>query len=68
MPLRYVGTESITISEVTGGPQQLTVWEAEVNLTGEEWQKHPIVSGLEVLCTLGIDYLRSRYFKDPKGH
>ncbi|KAK4806216.1 hypothetical protein QYF61_001139 [Mycteria americana] len=53
---------------VAGGSQQLTVLEAEVSLTGNEWQKHPIVTGPEALCILGIDYLRRGYFKDPKGY
>ncbi|RMC16735.1 hypothetical protein DUI87_06328 [Hirundo rustica rustica] len=65
---RYVGTESISISGVTGGSQQLTVLEAEVSLTGNGWQKHPIVTGPEAPCILGIDYLRNGYFKDPKGY
>lgn len=68
MPLRNVGAESISISGVTGGSQQLTGLEAEVSLTRKEWHKHPIVTGPEALCILGIDYLRSGYFKDPKGH
>ncbi|RMB96962.1 hypothetical protein DUI87_26541 [Hirundo rustica rustica] len=68
MPSRYVGTESISISRVTGGSQQLTVLEAEVSLTGNGWQKHPIVTGPEAPCILGIDYLRNGYFKDPKGY
>ncbi|GAB0203677.1 hypothetical protein GRJ2_002833300 [Grus japonensis] len=51
-----------------GGSQQLTLLEAEVSLTGNEWQKHPIVTGPEALCILGIDYLRKGYFKDPKGY
>ncbi|RMC01643.1 hypothetical protein DUI87_21656 [Hirundo rustica rustica] len=65
---RYVGTESISISGVTGGSQQLTVLEAEVSLTRNEWQKHPIVTGPGAPCILGIDYLRNGYFKDPKGY
>ncbi|RMC09972.1 hypothetical protein DUI87_12762 [Hirundo rustica rustica] len=65
---RYVGTESISISGVTGESQQLTVLEAEVSLTGNGWQKHPIVTGPEAPCILGIDYLRNGYFKDPKGY
>ncbi|GAB0176080.1 hypothetical protein GRJ2_000073200 [Grus japonensis] len=51
-----------------GGSQQLTVLEAEVSLTGNEWQKHTIVTGPEAPCILGIDYLRRGYFKDPKGY
>ncbi|KAK4811038.1 hypothetical protein QYF61_015742 [Mycteria americana] len=46
----------------------LTVLEAEVSLTGNEWQKHPIVTGPEAPCILGIAYLRRGYFKDPKGY
>ncbi|TRZ11245.1 hypothetical protein HGM15179_015861 [Zosterops borbonicus] len=68
MPSRYVGTESISISGVTGESQELTVLEAEVSLTGNEWQKHPIATGPEAPCILGIDYLRNGYFKDPKGY
>ena len=68
MPSSYKGAEPICISGVTGGSQQLTVLEAEVSLTGKEWQKPPIVTGPEAPCILGIDYLRRGYFKDPKGH
>ncbi|KAK4816834.1 hypothetical protein QYF61_023898 [Mycteria americana] len=68
MPSSYTGTEPICMSGVTGGSQQLTVLEAEVSLTGNEWQKHPIVTGPEVPCILGIDCLRRGYFKDPKGY
>ncbi|KAK4826885.1 hypothetical protein QYF61_012073 [Mycteria americana] len=68
MPSIYARAESICISGVTGGSQQLTVLEAEVSLTGNEWQKHPIGTGPEALCILGIDYFRRGYFKDPKGY
>ncbi|KAK4811035.1 hypothetical protein QYF61_015739 [Mycteria americana] len=47
---------------------QLTVLEAKVSLTGNKWQKHPIVTGPEAPCILGIAYLRRGYFKDPKGY
>ncbi|KAK4823432.1 hypothetical protein QYF61_002118 [Mycteria americana] len=67
-PSSYKGAEPICISGVTGGSQQLTVLEAEVSLTGNEWQKHPIVTGPEAPCILGIDYLRRGYFKNPKGY
>ena len=63
----YKGEESIWISGMTGGSQQLAVLEAEVSLTGNKWQKHPVVTGLEAPCILGIDYLRIGYCKDPKG-
>ncbi|GAB0209237.1 hypothetical protein GRJ2_003389400 [Grus japonensis] len=46
----------------------MTLLEAEVSLTGNEWEKHPIVTGPEAPCILGIDYLRRGYFKDPKGY
>ncbi|KAK4827198.1 hypothetical protein QYF61_015226 [Mycteria americana] len=67
MPSSCVGAEPICISGVTGGSQQLTVLEAKVSLTGNEWQKHPTVTGPEAPCILGIDYLRRGYFKDSKG-
>ncbi|GAB0177148.1 hypothetical protein GRJ2_000180000 [Grus japonensis] len=62
------GTEPIWISGVTGGCQELSVLEAEVNLTGDKWEKHPIVTGPEAPCILGIDYLRRGYFRDTKGY
>ncbi|KAK4820989.1 hypothetical protein QYF61_009455 [Mycteria americana] len=68
MPSSQAGAEPLCISGVTGGSQQLTALEAEVSLTGNDWQKHPVVTGPEALCILGIDYLRRGYFKDPKGY
>jgi len=68
MPSDFKGSESICISGVTGGSQKLSVLEAEVSLTGQEWQKHPIVTGPEAPCILGIDYLRRACFNDPKGY
>ncbi|KAK4827160.1 hypothetical protein QYF61_015114 [Mycteria americana] len=68
IPSEYKGAGSICISGVMGGSQELSVLEAEVSLTGNEWQKHPIVTGPEALCILGLDYLRREYFKDPKGY
>ncbi|GAB0177816.1 hypothetical protein GRJ2_000246900 [Grus japonensis] len=53
---------------VTGGSQQLTVLEAEVSLTGNEWEKPPIDAGPEAPCILGIDRFRRGYFKDPEGY
>ncbi|KAM6374676.1 uncharacterized protein FN964_001135 [Alca torda] len=61
-------TESVTISGVTGGSQELTVLEAEVSLTGNKWEKHPIITGPDAPCILGIDFLKRGYFKDPKGY
>ncbi|RMC04414.1 hypothetical protein DUI87_19236 [Hirundo rustica rustica] len=67
IPSEYVGTEPISIAGVTGGSQELTLLEAEVSLTGKEWQKHPIVTGSGALCILGIDFLQNGYYKDSKG-
>ncbi|RMC20714.1 hypothetical protein DUI87_01566 [Hirundo rustica rustica] len=67
MPSRHVGAESVSIAGVTGGSQDFTLVEADVSLTRKEWEKHPIVTSPETPCILGIDYLRSGYFKDPKG-
>ncbi|GAB0206432.1 hypothetical protein GRJ2_003108800 [Grus japonensis] len=68
MPSNYEGVEPISISGVTGGSQQLTLLEAEVSLTGNDWEKLPIVTGPEAPCILGIDSLQRGYFKDPKGY
>ncbi|GAB0199277.1 hypothetical protein GRJ2_002393100 [Grus japonensis] len=68
VPSGYRGTEPIRISGVTGGCQELSVLEAEVSLTGDKWEKHPIVTSPEAPCILGIDYLRRGSFKDPKGY
>ena len=68
MPSNHEGTESVHISGVTGGSQELTVLEAKISLTGKDWQKHPIVTGPGAPCILGIDYLRRGHFKDPKGY
>ena len=67
MPSSHEGTESIRISGVTGGSEELTVLEAKISLTGKDWQKHPIVTGPGAPCILGIDYLRRGHFKDSKG-
>ncbi|RMC16994.1 hypothetical protein DUI87_06251 [Hirundo rustica rustica] len=67
IPSEYVGTEPISIAGVTGGSQELTLLEAEVSLTGKEWQKHPIVTGSGPPCISGIDFLRNGYYKDSKG-
>ncbi|GAB0197904.1 hypothetical protein GRJ2_002255800 [Grus japonensis] len=68
MPSSHKEAEPICISGVTEGSQQLTLMEAEVSPTGNEWQKHPIVTDPEAPCILGIDYLQRGYFKDPKGY
>ncbi|RMC03942.1 hypothetical protein DUI87_19279 [Hirundo rustica rustica] len=64
---KHVGEESVSIAGVTGGSQEFTLVEADVSLTGNEWKRHPIVTGPEAPCILGIDFLRNGYFKDPKG-
>ncbi|RMC19912.1 hypothetical protein DUI87_03478 [Hirundo rustica rustica] len=56
-----------SIAEVTKSSQDFTLVEADVSLTGNEWKRHPIVTGPEAPCILGIDFLRNGYFKDPKG-
>jgi len=68
MPSEFKGSEPICISGVTGGSQELSTLEAEVSLTGKEWQKHPIVTGPKAPCILDKDYLRRGYFKDPRGY
>ena len=62
------GAERVGISRVTESSQQLSVLEAEVKLTGNEWQKCPIVTGPEAPGILGIDCLRRGYFKGPRGY
>jgi len=66
MPSDYKRSEPIGISGVTGQSQQLTVLEAEVSLSGNEWQKHHGVTGPKSLCILGAGCLRRGDFKDPK--
>ncbi|RMC06271.1 hypothetical protein DUI87_15702 [Hirundo rustica rustica] len=64
---RHVGEESVSIAGVIRGSQDFTLVEADVSLTGNEWKKHPIVTGPEAPCILGIDSLQNANFKDPKG-
>jgi len=61
------GAEPIRILGVTRGSQQLTVLESEVSRTGNEWQKHPVLTGPEAPCILGIHCLRRGCFEDPEG-
>jgi len=67
MPSYFKGSESICILGVTGGSQELSILEAEVSLTWQDWQKHPIVTDPKAPCILGTDYLKRGYFKDPEG-
>lgn len=46
----------------------MTIVEAEMSLTGHEWQKHRIVTGPNAPCILGVDHLKRVYFKDSKGY
>ncbi|KAF4790716.1 hypothetical protein TURU_138179 [Turdus rufiventris] len=62
------GKNPFSIAGMMGGSQELTLLEAEVSLTGREWQKHPIVTDPEAPCILGIDFHQNGYYKDPKGH
>ena len=68
MPLSHKGTESIYIHGMTGVSQDLTMLEAEISLTGKDWQKHPVVTCLGAPFIFGIDYLRRGYFEHPKGY
>ncbi|RMC03762.1 hypothetical protein DUI87_19515 [Hirundo rustica rustica] len=61
------GKNLFPLLRVTGSSQDFTLVEADVSLTGNEWKRHPIVTGPEAPCILGIDFLRNGYFKDPKG-
>ncbi|KAK4810718.1 LOW QUALITY PROTEIN: hypothetical protein QYF61_007692 [Mycteria americana] len=58
VPSGYRGTEPISISGVTGGCQESSVLEAEVSLTGDKWQKHPIVTGLEAPSALETEEIK----------
>ncbi|GAB0209863.1 hypothetical protein GRJ2_003452000 [Grus japonensis] len=49
-------------------PAHTSISAVRMSLTGNDWEKHPIVTGPEAPCILGIDYLRKGYFKDPKGY
>ncbi|RMB95365.1 hypothetical protein DUI87_28353 [Hirundo rustica rustica] len=57
----------VSIAGVTGGSKNFTLVEADVSLTGNEWKRHPIVTGPEAPCILSIDFLQNGYFKDSKG-
>lgn len=43
---------------VTRGSQLLPGLDNGVSLRVDKWQKHSVVTSLEALCILGIDYLR----------
>lgn len=66
MPSSYKGVEPICISGVTGS-QVLTALEAEISLTGNEWQKHPIVTSPEVPGILDINYSGEGVSKTRSG-
>jgi len=67
MPSSYNGAEPIWISGVTGGSQELTVWETKVSLTGNEWQKHHIVTSPEAPVHLWHRLPQQRVFQGPKS-
>ena len=69
MPTSHQGTESICISGVTGGSQELTVLETEIHLTGKDEQNRPIVCGAPRPVTLSVNYLREGggILKIPRG-
>ena len=69
MPTSHQGTESICISGVTGGSQELTVLETEIHLTGKDEQNCPIVCGAPRPVTLSVNYLREGggILKIPRG-
>lgn len=50
-----------------GGCQELSVLEAEMSLTEDKWQKHPITTGPEAPGIFGINYLRRGYSKILRG-
>ncbi|KAJ7415834.1 hypothetical protein WISP_75828 [Willisornis vidua] len=68
MPSEYESTETVSISGVTAGSQDLSVVEVDMSLTGDQWEKHSIVAGPEAPCILGMDHLKRGHFKDPKGY
>ncbi|XP_051644219.1 uncharacterized protein LOC127471397 [Manacus candei] len=68
MPLEHKNTETVSISRVTGGYQELSTVQADISLTGDQWEKHSVVTGPEAPCILSMDYLRRGYFKDLKGY
>lgn len=47
------------------GAHPICVFGVTKQLTGNEWHKHLIVTGPEVLCLLGIDCFRKRVFQGP---
>ena len=53
-------TESIYISEVTGGSQELTVLKAEISLTGKNWHIPMDVVLLETFALSGASFSSSR--------
>lgn len=65
IPPSYREAEPISISWMTRVSQHLIVLEAKVTLSGNEWQKPLIVTGLETPCILGRD--SEEVFQGPKG-
>ncbi|KAJ7427642.1 hypothetical protein WISP_05259 [Willisornis vidua] len=68
VPLEHESIETVSISGVTGGSQELSVVETDMSLMGDKREKQSIVMGPEAPCILGMDYLKRGHFKDPKGY
>lgn len=61
--IKILGVELISVCGVTRESQQLTALEAGVSLAGNDWQRHPTVTGPEATWILGIDYVRKGYLR-----
>lgn len=59
MYVQATGMCGVTISGMTGYSQELRVLEAEVSLTGKDWQKHPIVTGPDAHVFWALTILRT---------
>lgn len=71
IPLRHTRVESVSIAGMTGGSVDFTLAEADMSLTGNKWKKHPIVTGPEVPCILGIissEMGTTKTQRDSGGH
>lgn len=67
--LMALGLRSVTALYSCGMPVdslQLTALGTQISLSGNEWQRHPILTCAEALCILGVYCLRRGYFKEPK--
>lgn len=62
-----VGTEPVSAAGVTGGLSSLLCWKLRWPWLGRNGINNLILTGPEAPCILGIAFLRSGHFKDPKG-